>query len=181
VSAGGAAAPAPWLETLRLELREFVPADRHELERLDTDPRVMKYIGDGRVATKDETAAAIRRVCRHYALYPGLGNWRASRREDGRFVGWFSLKYIPDTIEIEVGYRLVPEAWGRGYATEGASELVRYGFDDLGLDRIIGITHRDNAASQRVLEKAGLRDAGWGRYYGYRVRVFARRRDELWR
>jgi len=171
-------APAPWLETLRLELREFVAADRPDLERLDTDPRVMKYIGSGRVSTPDEIAGAIRRVCRAYRLYPGLGSWRAARRDTGEAIGWFSLKYIPDTVEIEVGYRLLPEAWGQGFATEGATELVRYGFDDLGLERIIGITHPDNAASQRVLQKAGLKDAGWGHYYGWRVRLFAAQAGE---
>jgi RimJ/RimL family protein N-acetyltransferase len=140
---------------------------------MDTDPQVMRYIGDGRVATLADIDAAIKRVTRFYPLYPGLGNWRASRRDTGEFIGWFSLKYIPKTVEIEVGYRLVPEAWGQGFATEGASELVRYGFDDLGLYRIIGITHPDNAASQRVLAKCGMREAGWGHYYGYRLRVFA--------
>ena len=88
--------------------------------------------------------------------YPGLGTWRASRRDTGAFIGWFTLKYIPKTVEVEVGYRLLHEAWGQGFATEGATELVRYGFDDLGLYRIIGLTHRDNVASQRVLQKAGL-------------------------
>ena len=165
--------PAPWLETLRLELREFVAADRPDLVPLHTDPRVMKYIGDGSVSTPDEISATIRRVRRAYALYPGLGSWRASRRDTGEYIGWFSLKYIPKTVEIEVGYRLLPDAWGQGFATEGATELVHCGFDELGLERIIGITHPDNAASQRVLLKAGLKDAGWGHYYGWRVRLFA--------
>jgi RimJ/RimL family protein N-acetyltransferase len=75
-------------------------------------------------------------------------------------------------VEIEVGYRLAPNAWGRGYATEGARAVVRYGFADLGLDRIIGLTHPDNAASQRVLQKAGLKDSGWGNYYRRRLRLF---------
>ena len=57
-----------------------------------------------------------------------------------------------------------PKARGRSSA---------YGFDDLGLDRIIGVTHRGNRASQRVLMKAGLEDAGWGRYYDQRLRLFA--------
>jgi ribosomal-protein-alanine N-acetyltransferase len=171
---GGAVkpAPAPWLETLRLDLREFVAADRSDIVPLHTDPRVMKYIGDGRVSTQEEISATIGRVQRAYRLYPGLGNWRASRRDTGAYIGWFSLKYVPDTVEIEVGYRLLPGAWGQGFATEGATELVNYGFDDLGLQRIIGITHPDNAASQRVLQKAGLKDAGWGHYYGGRVRLF---------
>ena len=170
--------PAPWLETLRLEMREFVPSDLPDFIRLSTDPRVMKYIGDGRVSTPKELAAAITRVRRAYALYPGLGNWRAARRDTGACIGWFSLKYIPDTVEVEVGYRLLPDAWGQGFATEGACELVRYGFDDVGLARIIGITHKDNVASQRVLLKAGLKDEGWGHYYGWRVRLFAARRDD---
>jgi RimJ/RimL family protein N-acetyltransferase len=72
-----------------------------------------------------------------------------------------------------VGYRLLRNAWGHGFATEGARELVRYGFDSVGLHRIIGVTHPDNLASQRVLMKAGLADAGFGRYYGERLRLFA--------
>jgi ribosomal-protein-alanine N-acetyltransferase len=165
----------PWLQTLRLDLREFVAGDFDDLYRLDRDPRVMKYIGDGRLSTRPQVAAAIERVRRVYARFPGFGTWRASRRDSGAYIGWFSLKYIPKTVEVEVGYRLLHEAWGQGFATEGASELVRYGFGDLGLFRIIGVTHPDNAASQRVLMKAGLEDAGWGRYYGWRVRVFAAR------
>ena len=110
--------------------------------------------------------------------HPGLGNWRASRRDTGAYIGWCSLKYIPDTVEIEVGYRFLHEAWGQGFATECATELVRYGFEDLGLDRIIGITHKDNVASQRVLQKAGLKNDGWGRYYGWRLRRFAVNRDQ---
>jgi len=108
-------------------------------------------------------------------LYPGLGIWHASRRDTGAFVGWFSLKYAGRSPDIEVGYRLVPAVWGKGYATEGATALVDYGFDDLDLDRIIGVTHPGNRASQRVLLKAGLEDAGWGRYYEHRLRLFAAR------
>jgi RimJ/RimL family protein N-acetyltransferase len=74
---------------------------------------------------------------------------------------------------------LRPEAWGRGYATEGARIVVRHAFDELELDRLIGVTHPDNVASQRVLMKAGLADAGWGRYYGRRLRLFAARRFDF--
>jgi RimJ/RimL family protein N-acetyltransferase len=167
--------PPPWLQTLRLDFREFVAADAPEIWRLDRDPDVMRYIGDGKPSTRAQVAARIRHVPRVYRLFPGLGTWRASRRDTGAFVGWFSLKYIPDTVEVEVGYRLLREAWGQGLATEGARELVRYGFDTVGLYRIIGITHPDNVASQNVLMKCGLAPAGWGRYYGQRLRVFAAR------
>jgi RimJ/RimL family protein N-acetyltransferase len=167
-----AASAAGLLDTERLTLREFRAADSEALYRLDSDPRVMRYIGDGSVGTRASVAGALVRATKHYRVYPGLGVWPAEERATGAFIGWFCLKYVPKTVEVEVGYRLLPEAWGRGYATEGAQALVRYGFGDLGLLRIIGLTHPDNIASQRVLQKAGLRDAGWGRYYGRELRVF---------
>lgn len=169
------AVPAPWMQTLRLDLREFVASDFDDVYRLNQDPRVMRYIGDGKLSTRAEVAAAMRRIHRNYRRYPGLGNWHASRRDTGAYIGWFTLKYIPKTVEVEVGYRLRHEAWGQGFATEAARELVRYGFDTVGLDRIVGLTHPDNRASQRVLMKSGLAEAGWGRYYGQRLRVFAAR------
>jgi RimJ/RimL family protein N-acetyltransferase len=153
----------------------------NELHELDADPRVMRYIGSGRVSTREQIDDAMRRIPRAYALYPGLGTWRATRRDDGEFVGWFALKYIPGTCEVEVGYRLRHGAWGHGFATEGARELVRHGFDDLGLYRILGVTHPENTASQHVLLKAGLVDSGWGHYYGRAVRVFERVRHDAWR
>ena len=165
--------PAPWLETLRLALREFVAADFDDLYRLDSDPRAMQYIADGKPASRAAVMRFLARIIRYPVLYPDLGIWHASRRDNGAFIGWFSLKYAGKSPDIEIGYRLLPEAWGQGFATEGARALVDYGFDDLDLDRVIGVTHPGNKASQRVLLKAGLVDIGWGRYYDRRLRLFA--------
>jgi RimJ/RimL family protein N-acetyltransferase len=166
------AEPAPWLETLRLEMRAFVAADLPDLARMNSDASVMRYV-TGKPEQPHETVAALRRAMRYTSLYPDLGIWRTSRRDTGAFIGWFSLKYAGKSPDIEIGYRMVPDAWGLGFATEGARALASYGFDDLDLDRIIGVTHRDNVASQRVLMKAGLKDVGWGRYYDRRLRLFA--------
>jgi RimJ/RimL family protein N-acetyltransferase len=173
--------PAPWLLTLRLALHDITIYHANELYELDCDPRVMRFIGNGRTSTRDQIEAVMQRLPRTYAIYPGLGTWRATHRDTGDFVGWFALKYIPGTAEVEVGYRLRYGAWGRGFATEGARELVRYGFDDLGLNRIVGITHPGNVASQHVLQKIGMTDIGWGHYYGRAVRVFETVRDPDWR
>jgi RimJ/RimL family protein N-acetyltransferase len=160
------------LRTARLDLREFVASDLDDLLRLDSDPRVLKYINGGKSMSLPEIEATMRRVTGYYALYPGLGVWRASRRDNGDFVGWYCLKYCPPSADVEVGYRLLFEAWGQGLATEGARGLVDYGFGELGLAKIIGVTHPGNKASQHVLQKSGLRDAGWGRYYNRRLRLF---------
>jgi len=165
--------------TARLALREFAPGDGDDLFALDSLPEVMRYIGDGSVVT-DRAAceAAIPLIRRRYAEHPGTGSWHASRRDDGRFVGWVSLKHAGESPDIEIGYRLLPHAWGQGIATELARSMVRRGLDELGLERIIGVTHPDNLASQRVLLKIGMRDEGWGRYYDRDLRLFAIRREE---
>ena len=165
------------MQTLRLELREFTRADFDELLRLDSDPRVMKYINGGKPSSKKDIEVALGRVARYYRSWYGLGVWHATRRDTGAFIGWYCLKYCPPTCDVEVGYRLLRQAWGQGFATEGATELVHYGFEDLGLGKIIGVTHPGNRASQRVLMKAGLADAGYGRYYGRRLRLFVGHRD----
>ena len=171
------ARPAPWLQTLRLDFREFVPADYDDLWRLASDPRVMRYIGNGKPLSPEGATRVLGRMLGYPALYPDLGYWYASRRDTGAFIGWFSLKYAGRSPDIEVGYWLRPNAWGHGFATEGAQAMVDYGFDDLGLHRIIGVTHRGNKASQRVLMKAGLEDVGWGHYYDQRLRLFLAERE----
>jgi RimJ/RimL family protein N-acetyltransferase len=160
------------LHTGRLALREFARDDVDDLVALDGDARVMRYIGDGSVGTRALCEAGIERALARYAEGNGLGIWHATRRDDGRFVGWVSLKPCGDSADIEVGYRLMHDAWGQGFATELARASLRRGFDEVGLDRIIGVTHPDNLASQRVLVKAGMRDVGWGRYYGRDLRLF---------
>ena len=121
-------------------------------------------------------ARPLRRFVRYPTLYPDLGIWHTSRRDTGAFIGFFALNYAGKTTDIEIGYRLLRNAWGQGFATEGATALAHYGFDDLGLHRIIGVTHPGNQASQRVLMKAGLADVGWGHYYDRRLRLFAAER-----
>ena len=164
---------SPPAGTARLRLREFMPADVDAIHALDSDPRVMRFIGDGSTATPEAAALAIDRIRRRYTEHPGQGVWHASRRDDGRFVGWVSLKFAGESEDVEVGYRLVASAWGAGFATELARSMLERGFDLLRLDRIIGVTHPDNHASQRVLAKIGMRDEGWGRYYDRDLRLFA--------
>jgi len=168
-----AARAKPWLETLRIEMRAFHPDDFDDFFALDSDPRVMKYFTGGKPAPRAVVEGAMRRVLRYPALYPDLGAWYATRRDTGEFIGWFCFKYAGKSPDVEIGYRLLPDAWGQGFASEGARAMHDYGFDDLGLYRIIGVTHPGNRASQNVLMKAGLQDCGWGRYYDLRLRLFA--------
>jgi RimJ/RimL family protein N-acetyltransferase len=170
-------APPPIRSTARLILREFTRDDVDDVHALDSDPRVMRYIGDGSVSTRADAEAAIERTLARYSATPGLGVWHVTRRDSGQFAGWISLKHAGDSPDIEVGYRLHAHSWGLGYATELARAMLERGFAALALERIIGVTHPDNHASQRVLTKAGLRDEGWGRYYDRDLRLFAATRE----
>jgi RimJ/RimL family protein N-acetyltransferase len=150
------------LETDRLRLRRFTAADADQLVALDADPEVMRYITFG-VPTprRDYVEIHLPRWLAIYDKQPGLGYFAAERRSDGEFVGWFHLR--DDRIEpeyVELGYRLRRPAWGQGYATEGAAALLSHGFDGLEIDRISARTLLANVASQRVMRKCGLREAG---------------------
>jgi RimJ/RimL family protein N-acetyltransferase len=147
------------LHTARIEL---VPlADEHlDLEaELDADPEVMRYL-TGRPRTRDEVEALHRKRLGIAAGASGLGFWAG--RVDGDLVGWWILE-PPERDEqrapgqAELGYRLLRRHWRRGLASEGARELVRHGFADLGLDRIIAETMAVNAASRATMASVGLR------------------------
>ena len=160
------------LETERLILRRVTMSDLDEMARLNSDPEVMRYIGNGAVWTRPQSEARIRRILTVYEIFPGLGLWIGEEKKNRRFVGAFALNYIPKTVEVEVGYRLSKSAWGRGFATEGARALVRYGISGLGLDRVAGLTHPENEPSKRVLMKAGLQARGTGSYYDKQLCYF---------
>ena len=93
----------------------------------------------------------------------GFGPWAAIEKATGRWVGRIGLDELPHwpgPHRIEVGWELHREFWGRGLATEGGRAGLRYGFETVGLERIISATMATNAASRRVMEKCGLRFQG---------------------
>jgi RimJ/RimL family protein N-acetyltransferase len=144
------------LETDRLTLRPFTIADVDALTDLDSDPEVMFFINGGRPTPRAEIADE---VLPHWlaldARGDGYGFRAAIDRATGDFLGWFHLR--AESRGAELGYRLRRAVWGRGLATEGSRALIDHGFAALAADRIYAETMTVNAASRRVMEKAGLR------------------------
>ena len=155
----GQAMPQRTLHTGRLTP---VPlADEHldwEVE-LDSDPEAMRYLS-GRASTRQEVEAGHARRLAAAHKVDGLGFWVGLLDEE--FVGWWTLQpaHGPDQPDdpgvADLGYRLLRRHWRKGLASEGARELVRYGFDDIGLDRVIAQTLALNAGSRAVMERVGL-------------------------
>ncbi|GAA1939349.1 GNAT family N-acetyltransferase [Amycolatopsis minnesotensis] len=161
-SAAATRADPPSQPILRTERLRLVPlADEHlELEvELDADPAVMRYL-TGRAASRTEVEQAHRRRMSSAHELPGLGLWVGFTGDE--FVGWWLLRPPngPDQPKVdgeaELGYRLRSEHWRRGYASEGSRELIRYGFEDMGLCRIFAQTMAVNVASRATMASVGL-------------------------
>ena len=144
------------LETNRLLIREFTMKDVEDSYQMNLDPEVTKYTNDGGVQSRDEIHHRIKNhVLRDYKKY-GYGRWAVEFKPDNKFIGFCGLKFISELNEVEVGYRFMRDYWGLGIATESAAPVVSFGFEQLDLERIIGLVMPGNIASIRVLEKLGF-------------------------
>jgi RimJ/RimL family protein N-acetyltransferase len=147
--------PRYWLTTDRLALRHFTLDDLDWLTELYSDPDVTRYLGGVKDRTKSEELLRTR-ILDYYDEHPGLGIWMTVERETGARVGFHLLNHIRGESIIQTGFALEKSAWGKGFATEMAAAVLRYGFTELQLPRIAGMASLENHASQRVLQKIGL-------------------------
>jgi RimJ/RimL family protein N-acetyltransferase len=141
-----------------LLMRGWTDDDRGSFAEMNSDPRVSEYlVGPITRADSDDMVDRIDSCWRER----GYGLWAVELIESGTFVGYVGL--WPATFEahftpaVEVGWRLAPEHWGQGFATEGAREALRHGYDELGLDEIVSFTAVGNTRSWRVMERLGMR------------------------
>ena len=147
------------IETERLILRQFEPGEGALIYTLNEDPEVTLYTGDPvrHLAHANEVLEQV--ILPQYALY-NHGRWAVHTKPGGEFIGWCGLKYRPELDEVDLGYRFIKSAWGKGYASEAAMASIRYGFEKLGLRRIVGRAMCGNLASLKVLEKCGMKFIG---------------------
>jgi ribosomal-protein-alanine N-acetyltransferase len=145
------------LETDRLILRPFTLDDADAWLPLISLPEIIRYTGDPPGASREQARELLRtRPLRDYAVH-GYGRMAVIEKSSGRLVGFSGFKYVDDLQQVDIGYRFLPDCWGKGYATESAQALMAQGPCEHGFKRIVGTVHPDNPASGRVLEKLGLR------------------------
>ena len=154
------------LETKNFWLRPVSLDDVDEFVLFWQDTDVMKYIGDGSWGGgKDVVRPFLQECIDDYVLYPGLGFWALVDKETNVVVGEGCLFPNKETNEVEVGYILRRDYWGKGHATELLASLLKYGFEKLNLESIIAVAHPDNKASLKVMEKCGMVFKGTGTYH----------------
>jgi [ribosomal protein S5]-alanine N-acetyltransferase len=143
------------IETDRLLLRSFTSEDAQLFYELNHEPEVTKYTYDP-VRDIDHAKQVLEQIILpQYALY-NYGRWAVHTKPSLEFIGWCGLKCRPERNEIDLGYRFIKKKWGKGYATEAAYACIKYGFEKLNLQRIIGRAVPGNIASLNVLEKCGM-------------------------
>jgi len=160
------------LETPRLVIRSFEPADAEGMLAVFGDPEVRKYLPPFPDPTIESMGKS---VARRMAMERdhGHGLWAVERKDTGELIGDCGLMLVEGTgPEVEIAYHYKQTAWNHGYGTEAAIACLDRGFGPLPLDQIIAICFPENVGSWRVMEKAGMRYEGMAMYYGLNLKKY---------
>jgi 3-dehydroquinate dehydratase / shikimate dehydrogenase len=144
------------LRTERLLLRPWRAGDRAAFAELNADPHVMEWFPS--TLTRAESDVLAERIERRMDVH-GWGLWAVEVPGIADFIGFVGLSPADQTLgypSVEVGWRLAPSYWGRGYAAEGARAALTFGFQKLALEEIVSFTSVGNVRSRRVMEKLGM-------------------------
>jgi ribosomal-protein-alanine N-acetyltransferase len=145
-------------QTERLILRPWRQEDREPYAILNSNPEVMRYLL--RTLTREESDKMVEIIEQKMAAN-GWGLWAVEEKSSGAFIGFVGLNIpayeLPFSPVIEIGWRLDKPFWGKGYAPEAAAKALEIGFDQYGIEEIVAFTALKNKASQRVMEKIGMR------------------------
>ncbi len=155
------------IETARLSIRLPEERDAEPYLAIHSDPDVTRWMDDSvRPRSLDEERERIEGR-RGLQDQHGFTMWAVEEKETGELVGAAGLFHVEGVgPDVEVAYRFAKDRWGRGYATEAARACIAFGFEEVGLDRIVGLVVPENVASARVLEKCGLTLEGPAHRYG---------------
>ncbi|KAJ6783802.1 hypothetical protein PWT90_02918 [Aphanocladium album] len=150
------------LETNRLQLRPLGNEHLSYFIELNSHAEVLRFI-EGRALNEQEAIEDHGERLAAGTLVPGLGVWSGFSADNGEFVGWWSLSPVMDDSGTphpgvaDLGYRLLPKFWRQGLAKEGAREVLRHGFEDLGLQRVRADTMAVNEPSRATMASCGLK------------------------
>jgi len=150
--------------TERLILRKLTTEDLDDMFLLDSNPDVVKYVGIQPLTKKEESLKMIENIINQYEKN-GTGRLAVIEKESNRFIGWSGIKLLTDEVNgfknvYELGYRFLPEFWGKGYATESALASLDLGFNQLNADKIYAYADIENENSHKILTKLGFENKG---------------------
>ncbi len=150
-------------ETERLFLRKLQDYDVDEIFKMRSDEEIMRFIRTPQTE-REESLHWIKMISARWDNEK-IGFCGVIEKETKEFVGWCGLWKLVETNEIEVGYAIKKEFWGKGYATEAAQVCLKYGFEELNLEKIVAVAFPENEPSQNVMKRLGMKRIGIGRFY----------------
>lgn len=148
------------LETTRIILREFMLNDLDDFHSLETNESVIKYLTNYPQRTLEESKELLNLVIAQYSNFK-TGRLAMIDKATHGFVGWCGIKFNKHkrhTYEnfYDLGYRIHPNFWGYGLATEASVACLNYGLNELGLLKINAIVNTQNTQSLKVISKVGF-------------------------
>lgn len=145
----------------RLKFRNWKSEDLPKFASLNSHPEVMKFFPSS--LSLEESTRSIERLLQQFEIH-GHTYFAVERLDNHQFIGFIGLAYqdypSPFTPNVDIGWRLIPEAWGKGYATEGARRCIQYAFEELKLEKLIAICPCLNQPSENVMKRIGMKKAG---------------------
>ncbi len=156
------------LETPRVWLRPWEEGDDVAFRSLTQDLRVMRFVSNGQPWSDGQTREFVERQRAGFATR-GFCLWKLILRESGRLAGMCGLQPLVNTPDVEIGWWLAPDLWGKGIATEAAQCALEYGFRIAHLAEIVSVALPENRASLRVMERLGMSPAGFITHKGFEV------------
>lgn len=144
------------LKTERLYLRKLTHTDANEILALRGNPQTMKYIPRPLAVNLDDAIAHIDMINKKIEENLAI-NWGITVKGNDKIIGFIGHYRIqPENYRAEIGYMLLPDEQGKGYATESIKAVIEYGFNEINLHSIEAVIDPDNIASERVLQKIGF-------------------------
>jgi RimJ/RimL family protein N-acetyltransferase len=164
------------LATERLILRMFRESDFDSYAAMCADIEVMRYLGDGKPLTRSDAWRSMAFIIGHWQLR-GYGLWAVEERTSGQLIGRIGCYYPDGWPGFEIGWALRREAWGFGFAAEGARAALRFAFEELGEPHVISLIRQGNERSIRVAERLGETLEGRTQVNGYEALVYGISRE----
>jgi RimJ/RimL family protein N-acetyltransferase len=161
----------PLIETARLRLRVYKESEMERVYELSSDKDVTRYFPADFKLVREEVLKSLPKRIERWQIQ-GFGQFGVFDKADETLLGYCGFQYLDDSGMVEIYYGFFREFWNRGFATEAARAVLRFGFEEIGLPKIVAVTHPENFDSQKVLRKIGLRGGGPARYYNLDVTYF---------
>ncbi len=167
------------IETERLFLRPMNESDAEAVFAMRSDENVMRFIRPPQIR-KSEAKDWIQLISSRWETEK-LGFCAVVEKASNKFIGWCGLWRLKETDEIEVGYALFKEFWGKGFASEAAGAFLEYGFGELNLEKIVAVAEPQNQASQDVMKRLGMIYDYTDEFYGRDLVHYSITKDDYFR